>query len=421
MKASDRSAFTLTLLLDGEALVVGGETANTTAELYNPKSHAFAYTGNTRVPRQEQGVALLPSGRVLVAGGSGTAGDSAELYDPTSGTFTMTGKMNFARDTPTATLLPDGKVLVAGGNLPPASAQTELYDPDTGQFSLTGTMSVVRYFSSAHLLQNGNVLVVGGQTFSGQSIRTAEIYDSATGMFLPPIEMTSDHVGGSSTQLLDGRVLIAGGGIDGIASFSDPSSPFSDLFEPQNEIFEPGPLMTTARGGPKASLLANGEVLVAGGLQSTGGGSVEFLRSAELYDPVHNSFIPTGDSLFDVWGTDAASVALSNGQVLIAGGGGFPSEEAELYTPPSTPVIKIVSPLNYSVALLGYPRIIYTEIGTKVSWANFYIDGKHLKSSPPFQFVWTPATTGAHRVSVIAYDCSNQPIGTDAITVDVKP
>ena len=59
---------------------------------------------------------LLPTGKVLVAGGSmHDALSSAELYDPATGTWTATGSLApHARHT--ATLLPSGKVLVAGGN-----------------------------------------------------------------------------------------------------------------------------------------------------------------------------------------------------------------------------------------------------------------------------------------------------------------
>ena len=61
---------------------------------------------------------LLPSGKVLVAGGQGIGGallSSAELYDPATGTWTATGSLGTGRSFHTATLLPSGKVLVAGG------------------------------------------------------------------------------------------------------------------------------------------------------------------------------------------------------------------------------------------------------------------------------------------------------------------
>ena len=61
---------------------------------------------------------LLPSGKVLVIGGSDGRGNcfsSAELYDPAGNTWTPTGSMGAAREKHTVTLLPDGKVLVIGG------------------------------------------------------------------------------------------------------------------------------------------------------------------------------------------------------------------------------------------------------------------------------------------------------------------
>src|SRR5262249_5626229 len=70
--------------------------------------------------REAYTVTLLPSGKVLVAGGINPSGRftvfaSAEVYDPATGLFSPTGALATARADHSATLLPSGKVLVAGG------------------------------------------------------------------------------------------------------------------------------------------------------------------------------------------------------------------------------------------------------------------------------------------------------------------
>ncbi len=79
----------------------------------------------------------------------------------------------------TATLLPSGKVLVAGGvkggSSPPLAA-AEVYDPALGTWSAAGSMALPRYHHTATLLKNGQVLVSGGASNSGY-LATAEVYD----------------------------------------------------------------------------------------------------------------------------------------------------------------------------------------------------------------------------------------------------
>jgi hypothetical protein len=90
-------------------------------------------------PRYFQAAALLPNGKVLIAGGSTGSGitASAELFDSVTGSFgfiwRLTGAMSTARYGVSATLLPDGRVLVAGGsNTNGALAGAELYDAGLG-------------------------------------------------------------------------------------------------------------------------------------------------------------------------------------------------------------------------------------------------------------------------------------------------
>lgn len=95
-------------------------------------------TGSMETSGFDQGAALLQNGQVLVAGGKGPAIvvktlASAELYNPATGVWTFTGSMNDARATQAAAPRrsgPDGGRGNGGGGrrFPPPSASTaELY------------------------------------------------------------------------------------------------------------------------------------------------------------------------------------------------------------------------------------------------------------------------------------------------------
>ena len=91
--------------------------------------------------------------------------------------------------------------------------------------------------------------------------------------------------------------------------------------------------MNVARIDHTATLLSNGEVLVAGGNNNTDG----YLSSAELYNPSTGKWTLTGSMTVPREGHDA--VLLQNGQVLVAGGinattsGCTTLATAELYNP----------------------------------------------------------------------------------------
>jgi Galactose oxidase, central domain len=323
-----------------------GQFALASAELFDPAVNAFSAASSMVDAREDHTATVLPSGQILIAGGEGSSGralSSAELYDPISGKFSaVASKMDTARAEHSATLISgcncpaDGKVLIAGGRSATSSLGStlrtaELYDPATGKFTSTGAMKATRARQSATLLASGplagNVLIAGGTSDeSGGDVATAELYDPVAGQFTATGRMGTPRENHSATFLspsvvsgaLAGNVLVAGG-----ADASAPSDT-AEVFNPQTAAFSPVGVMTVARTLQSAVLLASGKVLMAGGQSS----DTEFLQSAELFDPALATFAATG-SMQNLH-VGATATVLENGDALIAGGR---SSFADLYDP----------------------------------------------------------------------------------------
>ncbi len=95
----------------------------------------------------------------------------------TPGDWSLAGNMSTVRGTPTAIVLTDGTVLVVGGA---SSAASDLYNPVSNSWTTVGAMSTPRNFQAGTLLANGSVLVAGGQDENGNTLASAEIYNSTT-------------------------------------------------------------------------------------------------------------------------------------------------------------------------------------------------------------------------------------------------
>jgi len=187
-----RPGHTATLLPNGKVLVVGGYSAGLleSAELYDPSTGTWSFTGSLNVLRAGYTATLLGNGKVLVAGGNAISGSqqsdltkTAELYDPATGEWSFTGSLNVHREGHTATLLSNGKVLFAGGVVFSATNPAELYDPATGKWTLTTNLGEHHFGHAAMLLQDGKVLVAGGCTDPDCTfliLGSAEVYDPNT-------------------------------------------------------------------------------------------------------------------------------------------------------------------------------------------------------------------------------------------------
>jgi len=311
-----------TLLTNGQVLIVGGNHRGVPgiaqAELYNPATGTFSPTGSLNTGRYSHSATLLANGKVLIAGGRGSSGSlaSAEVYDPATGMFTVTGSLSCACGY-AATLLPSGKVLFSSGfNGTNAVTTAELYNPATGTFSLTGSLKVARAGSSSTLLTNGNVLVAGGVFYTGTSpnqvphyLASAELYNPATGTFSLTGSLNTARSSQTATVLNNGNVLLAAGQNDGANAGYLGSA---ELYNPASGKFTVTGSLNTARILHTAHLLASGKVLIVAGNHF---GSI---ASAELYDPASGTF--SNAASLNTPRQGHASALLTNGQVLAAGG-----------------------------------------------------------------------------------------------------
>ena len=75
-----------------------------------------------------------------------------------------------------------------------------------------GSLAVARESGIAALLGDGTVLVSGGQGAGFQALRSAEIYDPASGTWSPGPDMNQAREDFTATVLGTGNVLVAGPG-----------------------------------------------------------------------------------------------------------------------------------------------------------------------------------------------------------------
>jgi len=205
--------------------------------------------------------------------------------------------------------LPGGNVLVAGGYNGSARLATAMvFNPSAGTYTATGSMNATRQSAAVAPLPDGRVLIAGGLSNSLARLSSAEIYDPSSGTFSSiPATMSTPRQSPATVPLPGGKVLIAGG----FGGSGDLSS--AEIFDPVTESFSPTGSMSGTRNGAMGAPLPDGRALVAGGTR------VMPLATAEIYDPTTGQFGPAGSDM-TVPRSQGFTTVLGDGRVLFGGG-----------------------------------------------------------------------------------------------------
>jgi serine/threonine-protein kinase len=296
------------VLLEGGKVVVFGGTdssgdAANTAELYDPASGHWISLRNMAIARLRPVAVSLTNGTVLVVG-NGTAG----IIDPSTNAWSATGPLPSDEPMLSLTMLGNGKVLGIG------ATKWSLYSVDTKQWAAAGSSAQPRKELTATLLKNGKVLVVDTES--------AQLYDPATNAFSPAGSTPSPGTGHTATMLTSGQVLVVDGKDE---KTGKPAAPVR--YDPVSNSWSSAGRMLGEHVAAAASPLRDGGVLVMGGPASSP-------VQAERYDPASNTWSPAASPKVRR-STGQTATLLLNGQVMLAGGqdGDTYLNDVELFDP----------------------------------------------------------------------------------------
>jgi len=206
---------------------------------------------------------------------------------------------------------PDRKLAaVAPAFTCPEGSSPEEAAPGGPATGAAGVLAQRRVWHTASLLPGGCVLVVGGMDFRQSpqvSISGAELWDPACGCFHAAGELIRGRQRHTATVLADGRVLVTGGvAVLGPSTSSPEAQKSVEIWDPVSRTFGSASVMSEGRSHHTATLLENGDVLIIGG------------SGAEVWSPATGTFRGAG-TLIDPR-SGHTSTLLPDGRVLVIGG-----------------------------------------------------------------------------------------------------
>jgi hypothetical protein len=317
-----RRDHTATLLPNGKVLLAGGSdpasAAKANAEIFDPSTLRFSLVGMNSAHAKHSATSLK-GGEVLIAGGQTQIGsflNTAEVFDPATGSFVASSPMSDARMAHGAALMQDGRVLVAGGLGQTSLSSSEYFSwnagSHSGSFAAGPNMVRDRFGLGLISLDNGHVLATGGRSNAAGGIAfSVEDFDPASAAFTLLANTSwlvvnrQDH----TTLPIPGQALalVAGGITTGVT----PTASFELVPQGgQGQMLAPRFLhaMTRTAGAPSVFWVVGGQSTYSGAPLNT----VEALDTARLIAKTEPE-LPAGVQR-------ATATLLADGRVLVAGG-----------------------------------------------------------------------------------------------------
>jgi hypothetical protein len=267
------------------------------ALLWDPATQNYAQWFSLSWDMFCNALVLLPDGRAFIDSGTIQydpfyGQQRTSIFDPSTNSFTDGSSMAHGRWYPTLVTLGDGRVMVFSGLNETGGTNTavQFYTAASGWSPEYIASWTPPLYPRLHLLPNGTVF------YSGPTIGSA-VFNPTTTTWTQNVALTNysgTRTYGSSVLLpltptnnYDPKIIIMGG--------NSPATNTTEIIDmgaaSPNWVW--GPNMSQSRIEMNAVILPNGKVLAVGGSgndEDTGSLSL----SADLYDPVSNTFSSAG-------------------------------------------------------------------------------------------------------------------------------
>ncbi|WP_437541917.1 kelch repeat-containing protein [Sorangium sp. So ce367] len=192
---------------------------------------------------------------------------------------------------------------------------------------------------TATVLKDGRVLVAGGYpelddppytTREAMSLRAVEICDPATRTWSPAAPLLQARSGHAAVLLPDGHVLVAGGRTRNAAALGT-SLPSAEIYDPMTDTWTPAGPLSIPHPAPSMMLAGGRPVLVGLGWDKAdrnmdGVADLRYYMNSAIYDPESRGwtelpFCKSVDRYGDYGPSPVSATLLQDGRVMVTGAG----------------------------------------------------------------------------------------------------